>query len=511
MPVWNPIVTIKPGGEEFLFAQRKLTISEARTGRTYQYRAALESVDIPVITSGQSSSRVVVPTEFMNIPDLRDAGILLGGAEAEIALWREGDDFKDRQILLTGRVEPNGVHRMFGGVSLDLSDYAPQLNRRFPPYVMTTEGFPNVNENQIGKTMNVLYGAPVTDVPVQLIDPYNDPIAVDTYNDDIRFVVAGHRLAQATIRVRGFGSDAFTRPVQYGFDHASGATFAYFTLTQAQMQGASTIVCDVFGHERNGFVVAGLGDVIEHAILTYSGLPADRIDYDRLAAFIPRANRLAVASIFGGDADGTLMGLLGQRYGEPFGVRLDWQNGKFGADLASFDPFADMGPPLRVGHELIERVGEISYVTEDASGPYSSFELEYDPNMNVLDAVGNPSLRAIAMMGPSGPDGDERCAEAYSRFGHVPFPRMQSPDVNLAMSARTVLDWAADRFAVQRTKVSYLARLDDVIGLPILRPYAVTDPHPQANWTDVRMQLDSIAPQDDDTAVVTLRSYLPSR
>src|SRR3990167_7418730 len=151
MPVWNPIVTIKPGGEEFLFAQRKLTISEARTGRTYQYRAALESVDIPVITSGQSSSRVVVPTEFMNIPDLRDAGILLGGAEAEIALWREGDDFKDRQILLIGRVEPNGVHRMFGGVSLDLSDYAPQLNRRFPPYVMTTEGFPNVNENQIGK------------------------------------------------------------------------------------------------------------------------------------------------------------------------------------------------------------------------------------------------------------------------------------------------------------------------------------------------------------------------
>jgi len=32
-----------------------------------------------------------------------------------------------------------------------------------------------------------------------------------------------------------------------------------------------------------------------------------------------------------------------------------------------------------------------------------------------------------------------------------------------------------------------------------------------SNWTDVRMQLDSIAPQDDDTAVVTLRSYLPSR
>jgi len=503
MATWHAIVTILPGGQEIRIARTALSIFDSRTGRRYQYESALAEVDLPAIAPGPARGRVAIPSTYLSVPALRDAGILLAGAEAEIALWRRGDDWRERRILLTGRVEPNGVTRDDGITTLDLADYAPQMNRQFPPAIFTREGFANLNENDAGRAMNVLYGGPITDVPVVALDPYSDDASVTS----IRLAFASHRIGLPSVRVRPKGTDVITAEVKYVFDHASGATVAYVALSPAQLAGSSDVVIDANGHAKNGAPVRGLGDVIEHLLVTYSGLPEERIDYERLAFFIPRANRLAVASMFGGDAGGTLFGILQQRYQEPLGIRLDWRNGKFGADLLAMDPFEPIVSPLRVGFELVERIAPIEYATQGGDEPYSSFTLEYDPNSFNLNVDGNPAFRGIARRNAAN---DERCAEAQSRFGLVPFPLIQVPDVNLAASADVVLDWTVDRRAVQRTRTAYLAALSDVIDLPILRRYALTDDDPQTDWTDEPFRIESIQPREDDLAEVVVLSYRAS-
>ena len=492
---WKFLVTID-NGTVYRLAREHISVEDDLAGYTYSFVPGIIDLATPALGVDSGEVQVTINKEFLDFTAM--AGNILNGAAAEVSLWKSGWYWKERIIILKGRVSPAGVSRFFDRVQLTLSDYAEQLDSVFPPWVMTKEGFPNADDNAIGTTIPVVYGHS-REVPLRALDK-NLPD-----DSEIKFLLTGHELASASVFIRPSGEDdaSFYNFIEYAADPYSGAKYSYvkFSPSAQGIDGVQNLTGEIDGHKNtDGGLVSGLGDVVLHALTHYGNVPIERMDYFRLSKFKTKANRISVSSIFGGSNTETLISTLKNRYENQFNILISWRNGRIGADFLFYDPNDLPVKSFQLNRNVISRIDPVT--TSLSEIPYSAFSVSYDMNILLKNNDNNPKYRKTLKKNRYN---DERCARAYSFFGEVTREDVELSDIADPLSAGAVFDILIDKFAVPRTRVTYLIHLDDIIEYPLYEKYLITDS--DMGWTDEPFRLDEIAINEDDTASCVFTSY----
>lgn len=503
---WRAIVTLEPGGKPLRLGRshHAITSAEHASGQIQVLPGLVGDLDLPPISSGRGGGEgwasITAALEIVPAVAMRAAGLWLDGAPAELALWRVGDDWSARRVLLVGRVMPGTVEvsPSEGTVRMQLGDFGERDDSPFPPHAVTRELFSTADEGILGESIPVLYGD-CKDVPALQLS-LDEPNATV-----IRYALASHRIASGSVLLRPNGQAGgaeVSAAVSYGT--AGPVRYAYVEVTPTQVGGATSVVFDARGMlGSDGYPVMRLGDVVDHALRTYSRVDSARLDDDRLSRFRARANRITVASVFGGSQGDTLLSLLKGRYEPVFPVAIGWRGGRLGADYTGWDALWDApaGPTLQLGRNLLERVDPVTYACEDGEMPRTSFTLEYEPKAYGRDSENRPAFRYSLTYDELT---DNRCKSAFTRFGRAAFPPVQAVDCNSSSGFAATLDSIVERYAVVRARVTYLAYLDEVIDLLPLERHALTDE--DMGWSGEPFRLDEIRPREDDLAEIVLSS-----
>lgn len=500
---WRVVVTLSPGGSVIRLARESYAIPDASTGgRQLLVRGALASISIPIVGADVSDAEVETDDAVVPVKTLAAAGVILSGCPAEVALWKRGTDWTARRILLLGRVKPDGVSRdpYQSKLRLSLSDYSEQLDKPFPPATVELADFPTADSNVVGNTIPAIYGDCV-DVPLLQVTPASPTVST------VRFVVACGRVFSQKINCRPDGNTTaqFSIAVQYDYAPSQGVRYAYVQPTIGQLNGASSLVADVKGFtDASGYMIDGLGSVVDHALRNFTKVPIDRFDEERLSRFRPRANRIVVASVFGGGQGDTCIASMKSRYEGNLPVVLSWRGGRIGADYAGWDPFAQPVRSLSLNRELLRRIGSVDLRTEaGGQGPFTSYKVFYGVRAYGRTSNNRPAPRASVLR--SVRTGDSRCADAASRYGEVIMPPVQLVDVASAGGANAAIDALVERHSVVRTHLSYLCRTDDVVDLPLLERYDLTDA--DVGIAAEPFRLETVQHQENDMSVCAFSSY----
>lgn len=500
MADWHLLVEIQ-AAQTHRFALRTVMVTDQQAGRTMRYQGGIGIDSVPGIGEDGTCS-LTIPTDILSAQELRRSGIVLGDALCRVSLWRAGDDYSARIPLVVGRAMLSSEKRYEHYTSFEIAGLEEYADVRFPPYQFTRDGFPNLPSGIAGQWMQVIYGR-CKDVPLVPVEPNSSALS------SMRAVIACHRLASSSILVRKDGSTdgALQKAVSYTSDPASGATYAYVTLTQAELQdfGATTLVADVDGKPGpGGQPLTGLGDVVIDAIESFGRLPADRIDWERLSRFRPRANAIQVASTFG-QQPGGLVAVLQSRYGGSMPVDIGWRGGRLGADWLDFDETTPVARNLAHGRDLFGRIEPVEVSPSEPA--YSQFEVTYDLSRTGGSMVGRLTLDET---------NDPRCAAAAARAriagvrsGAIPYQQIDAVDIVERGSALVVAKSLVARFGVPRTVVRYQALLDTMAFAPLREKYLLTDDSACCGWTAEPFRLVSIGlnPANLNVCVPTFVSF----
>ena len=212
----------------------------------------------------------------INVASLLAEGHEFDGAPVEIALWREGDAWEDRLILLSGYVVSFG----WGGAEEPLRlevEQGPLQDRGLlpdPQWVVSVSTWPYAAENLNGKYYPVVLGCPgvgtVAAVPALFVE---STVQGGTNN---YLLVAGHLVSATTVVVFD-GSNSETLTVISGVD-GEGRPVALVDLG-----AATTLAVDpelnyytswTEAGWRTGGQDSGAGSVLQ-AVLSQSTLPVD--------------------------------------------------------------------------------------------------------------------------------------------------------------------------------------------------------------------------------------------
>lgn len=495
MAEWHALVEIS-ASETLRFSHRQVFVQDQANSRSLRFQAGIKIESLPGIGVGGNVS-LTIPVAVMDSQALRRAGVTVGDALCRVSLWRTGDDYSARIPLVYGRVNLASERRYLERTTFEVQGIEERADVRFPPYRLTREGFPALPSGLAGQAFQVVYGR-CKDVP--LVPDSANTSALSS----MRAIIACHRLASSSILVRKDSSTdgALQKAVLYDADPASGATYAYVSITQAELAdfGATTLVADVDGKPApGGHPLTGLGDVVCDIIESWGQLPAEQIDSERLSRFRARANAITVASTFGQQGGG-LVATLQSRYGNALPVEVSWRGGRLGADWLDFDESMPVARRLVYGRDLFGRIDPIEITPSEPV--YSRFRVRYD-----LSRTGGSMLGSLVIDEHT----DPRCAAAASRAriagvrsGMIDYQTVDLVDVAESGSALVVGKSMVSRFGVPRTVVSYQAHTDIAARLPLLEKYLVSDDSGGAGWTDEPFRLMSIALNPSNLAVCVL-------
>jgi len=504
---WKLLVEVDAGGAPLRFAQEEVDVVDSQTGRRRSFLPALSSLSVPAMGVDQGEATFEVPSSVLDATALQGAGVFLPGAPAWVWLWKAGTDWRSRKPLLVGQVAINGVGRSFGSTQVRLVDGAYKHDPPFPPYTMELTEFPYLSPSAAGTSFPVLYGRHKLAVLV-LVGRMDDTMSASS---TVRFVVAGHRIASKRILVKpgGGGDQQFWATVQTKACGTTGATYSYVDAPYSAVRGGSTFVAEVDGYaDERGDLVQGLGDAFVHALNTFSDLPNDRIDWERVSKFQARANKYTISSAFGGSHGETFVATWKSRMEAAFPVLISWRGGRLGADVLTFDQSAGVGRGLRAGAELL---GRHDPVQPDQEEIFTSFRCFYAPNTLARDEHGNPRRTASLSRDYLT---DQRCAQARSLFGESVCPPKQVFEVNAESAAAAILDGLVDTKGVLRTPVTYAMSTDLAMGLSLFDVrYPLSDDEETLCWDREHFRLERLALRVDDPDLcdATFRSFRGNR
>ena len=241
-PVWLLELTL--GGVVYRFASQ--TISVPTDDSAYLYHGTLGAVSF--------TSEVEFASEDFELPsagvevtfreDLAERiaqGVDLGAATAELSLFRKDseDDYDDRQVLISGRVDAPAYGAVGEPVSLQIeADWLrdgtmyPQPGAAVDPAINWDDADPNAE----GAVYPLIIGAPgiqnFSGSPVYVIDD-------GTSSGTIKALVAGHPCTAATIKVlrlkgaNNTTSSLLNKALTVALDD-SGIQYSYVVLSGAQ-------------------------------------------------------------------------------------------------------------------------------------------------------------------------------------------------------------------------------------------------------------------------------------
>lgn len=489
------LITLSPG-PVFRFATRAMLLQDA-DGKKYQYVGVLRDADFPTIGEDGTSVQVTIPISFFDFRAMRANGIWLGGADAEVAIIRsDATELEDRIVLVVGRVVPTSERRSRENIEFEIAAAESQMDGPLPPWILGDGSFGiglTLPSSAKGQTIPVVRGN-CTEVP--LIPLYNFNVPQETgIPTDIPFIVCGHSIASDRVLVKldGQTGTTYQAALTTYTDPVSGAIATIALIPRDTAGSYSSFVAEVRGPlQANGTALDGLGDVILDLIRTFGKIPESRIDFDRFSRFLYRANRIRVASVFGGGQEMAISTIQSRYGGMP--ISVSWRGGRIGADWLAFDYSLPVTRTLTFEKELLDRFEPVEVDGDPV--PYSEFSLAYDYN------IGQETFRKFIRVDEAN---DERCRRVYRRFGAVRYPEISLVDVNVEQAARSVLDATIDLHAVNRRRVAYLADFEIFRQLPLLDRFAITDA--DMEWEAESFRLETIRPRRDGRCAVTFRSY----
>ncbi len=477
MGAFFPLVEIDCG-QVFRFSDRSLRVPCARKNRTLDFVGGTRVDSVPGIGENDGAAAITIATSLLDVQALRAAQCPLGGAEARVSLWEEGTDYDTAIPVVVGRVRPQSERRYRWWTSFELGTLEGASDPPFPAATLTLAGFPYLDVGQFGRTIPAIYGTPenVTLIPDR---PLVEGLSV-------RWIIACHQLSAGTLLCYKNGTgDALNLTVKY----AAGPVFyAYVETTSDQTYGTTSLVAaSVPGKPGpDGLPITGLGDVVVDLIRSYALLTADRTDEQRLARFQAQANRIPVASVFGGQSSGeTLIATIKSRYEATLPMLLSWRGGRLGADWLGYDELAPHGPTLVFGADYTDFQWPL--VTTGAQF-YTDFAADYDVHL---------LTRVFQRRATLGPTDDARLARAVSRNiaagipgGRNAYPPMRMVDLSDGAAVGVALRTRIERESIPRTTVTLQGRTDVLGRLPLLEVYPITDP--RVGWSAEPFRLERI-------------------
>lgn len=472
--------------ETLRFSKQTCSVTDSRRGRTFQYVGGIAVESLPSIGEDGGSCSISIPRDLLDCMALRTAGMPVGGARARVSLWPKGEDYGARIVLLDGVVLPGSERYFLGHTEMELGALEDLSDLPFPPNLITTAGFPGVDAGQVGTALPVIVGRcrDVALVPLGVVSPSTE------YLD---LLVAGHRISAQRIPIR---KDARTGVLdaQVNYRGVPGAGQFAFVSVSSNDFDATNFVADVPGIPGPNGPVSNLGDVVSMLITNYSGLPPERVDSQRIERARPFLNRIVVASQFGGNQPESLVSALRGRYEQAFPISISWRGGRLGVDYLGYDVSQPVASRIGFGRELIARRGPARLAEEGTL--YSRFRVRYDYR-NVTGryegveeaGAGHPLCDAAATYN----------ARAGIRGGVVRYQDVSVRDVNESSSARAILDSLAQRFAVARGVLEYVAPIDLALAWPLRERFLLTDD--VWGWSGISVRLDSVGLDPNDLTV----------
>ena len=281
------VVTLVVAGQERHYARSPLPIEDNARGRWLRVGAGLGGGEVAVSapwlgqTPEERTTDLSILDPGLDMATLHAQGHTLDGIPAEVALWTEGTDWQDREILLSGQVTGYRWGTPEEATEISAAASVSQDRGLIPPpeAAVNAATWPYASENATGLYPYVL-GAPGSDgvraVPCLFVESIAQGGARDL------LLIAGHPVSAASVLVFD-GSSSESLLVEQVADGA-GRLVSVVDLSTATVianDEALDYYC-AFNDGAGGLLsitgtnaATGAGSVLE-AVLALSTLPIDR-------------------------------------------------------------------------------------------------------------------------------------------------------------------------------------------------------------------------------------------
>lgn len=281
------VVTLIVAGQERRYARAPLSIEDATRGRWLRVAAGLSGGQVAASapwlgqTPEERSANLSILDTSLDVSALLAQGHTLDGIPAEVALWTEGTDWKDRAILLSGQVTGYRWGTPEEATEIEAAASVFQDRGLIPPTeaAISATTWPYASENATGLYPYVL-GAPGSDgvraVPCLFVESIAQGGARDL------LLVAGHPVSAASVLVFD-GSNSESLLIEQVADGAGRlvSVVDLSTATVIATDEALDYYC-AFNDGAGGLLsitgteaATGAGSVLE-SVLALSTLPIDR-------------------------------------------------------------------------------------------------------------------------------------------------------------------------------------------------------------------------------------------
>lgn len=373
--------------------------------------------------------------------------------------------------------DPNAGNLSATAGSMDLREEQP-----FPPASVgdylrfpnigydATTGRPTTNKDT---AVPVIYGTNY-ETPLVLLD---DPLAglgPAAPNRKWRYLIAGHRIADASIdTVLDDGSLFSSSTVSTAID-GLGGLYSYITVSEGAEVAAGTeppeeiYALVVNGKEKDGRLLTGLGDVLEDLWMNY-GPNKTPLDYARTTQAAAYLNAFSVSVRFDQiTRESTMAEILESRFGSQFPISFSLGGGKFGWDYIGRRQSRPPVGTITYGQDTFQRE-EIG--TTSRASVVNSVEVAYQRSGRAAGTQEGYRLdRTNSLL----------CAASESRWGKSRPVRLSVPDASQNFSGDNNAAYLAAAELLSRqhdvfTEVTYLTTNTNALRWNLGDPVLVTD------------------------------------
>lgn len=240
-PIW--ILDLTLGGVVYRFATETVSIKDGSD--SLLYHGTLSNVDYAsslefVSPDFEMPSAAVAVTFREDIAKRIAQGVDLGSATAQLALWIDGNDYDDRQVLIEGRVDVPSYGAVGEPVTFSIEADWLRNSRSIPNATQVIDDlvFDDADDNAEGNTYPIIIGAPgrqtFSGSPIYIVDD-------GTSSGTVLGLVAGHACTAATVqvlRVQTNGtSTAYSPKTLYTAQDSNGNTYTYVAMTGQYTEG----------------------------------------------------------------------------------------------------------------------------------------------------------------------------------------------------------------------------------------------------------------------------------
>jgi len=293
-------------GESYYFSSYPVDVTDA-DGNVYQYAGGLGELildeQIGLMSVSPELQTVAVEAVFPIDVALRiSQGHDLSEATGELAKWREGDAYEDRQVKIVGSVvEPEyGADGEPVTFSLEENPYddtaiipPPTATATFTTWDQSAVQTPN---QSIGLYYPIVFGTPgasVDEAGAAVIARGSPTVVVDYANisgDAETLVIAGHVVDAGTVTIVDGAGDVVTRTVIHTEDEL-GRTVATVDVSTTGAIDKTTDLWVAWTHGQAMPGIEGAGDLLVW-MLAQSSL---RVDFSRVSSLSADLNRFVVS------------------------------------------------------------------------------------------------------------------------------------------------------------------------------------------------------------------------